>query len=158
MIDPRRTAIHSGIERLYHYQSFQPEHLTTTLRENKIHFSDPSALNDPWDCRPWFDEEALDPEGIEALLTWISSFPPIGNPSDAEIEAAKNTFRTNPQRRRAALQRFSEDFLKLIPNRWRIYCLTPVPDSTLMWSHYADDHRGICLEFGTDARLFASAV
>jgi hypothetical protein len=27
-----------------------------------------------------------------------------------------------------------------------------------MWSHYADNHRGICLEFGTDVRLFASAL
>lgn len=46
----------------------------------------------------------------------------------------------------------------MIPSRWRIYCLTPLPDSTLMWSHYGDNHRGICLEFGTDVRLFASAL
>jgi hypothetical protein len=29
----------------------------------------------------------------------------------------------------------------------RIYCLTPKADSTLMWSHYADNHCGVCLEF-----------
>jgi hypothetical protein len=158
MIDARRTAAHSEISQLYHYERFQPEYLAVTLRENKIHFSDPSSLNDPWDCRPWFDDEALGPDAIEALINWIFAFPPAGTVSDSEMRATKNAIRNNPEYRRAALQRFSEDFLKLIPNRWRIYCLTPVPDSTLMWSHYADNHRGVCLEFGTDVRLFASAV
>jgi hypothetical protein len=158
MIDPRRSAIQSGIERLYHYEPFHPEYLATMLQENKIHFSDPSALNDPWDCRPWFDDEALDADAIEALIVWLFALPPAGPISDGQIRATKDAIRTNSEYRRAALQRFSEDFLKLIPNRWRIYCLTPVPDSTLMWSHYADNHRGICLEFGTDVPLFASAL
>jgi hypothetical protein len=31
--------------------------------------------------------------------------------------------------------------------RWRIYCLTPHPDSLLMWAHYGGRHSGICLAF-----------
>jgi len=27
----------------------------------------------------------------------------------------------------------------------RFYCLTPFAVNTLMWSHYSDNHRGICL-------------
>lgn len=27
----------------------------------------------------------------------------------------------------------------------RIYCVSEIVDSTLMWSHYADSHRGICV-------------
>lgn len=30
-----------------------------------------------------------------------------------------------------------------------IFCLSARNDSLLMWSHYADGHRGICLEFST---------
>lgn len=41
--------------------------------------------------------------------------------------------------------------------RRRMYCLTPCPDSTLMWSHYADNHRGICLEFSKDNALIEKA-
>jgi hypothetical protein len=40
----------------------------------------------------------------------------------------------------------------------RIYCLTPDPCSTLMWSHYTDKHRGICLEFGAGNVLFSEAL
>ena len=40
----------------------------------------------------------------------------------------------------------------------RIYCLSPHPENILMWSHYADNHRGICLAFDTDIQLFGSAL
>jgi hypothetical protein len=36
----------------------------------------------------------------------------------------------------------------------RIYCLAEDPLSTLMWSHYAADHTGICLEFHLSNFLF----
>jgi hypothetical protein len=35
--------------------------------------------------------------------------------------------------------------------------LTPVPDSTLMWSHYAENHNGVCLEFSVDDPVFGFA-
>jgi hypothetical protein len=35
-----------------------------------------------------------------------------------------------------------------IQKRYRVYCLTTKPADTLMWSHYAENHTGICLEFG----------
>jgi hypothetical protein len=39
----------------------------------------------------------------------------------------------------------------------RIYCLTPFPENTLMWSHYGDKHRGIAIEFGKDNPLISKA-
>ena len=42
----------------------------------------------------------------------------------------------------------------------RVLCLTEVPDSLLMWSHYADHHKGAVLKFDTydsTADYFASA-
>jgi Protein of unknown function (DUF2971) len=41
---------------------------------------------------------------------------------------------------------------------YRIYCLTAQPASQLMWSHYADHHRGVCLEFDVRTRDFCSAT
>lgn len=31
-----------------------------------------------------------------------------------------------------------------------IFCLTPHPDRMLMWSHYGDQHRSVCVGFDTD--------
>ena len=90
-------------------------------------------------------------------VQWFFSFTPTAPVSDAQIRATQSAIRTNPEYRRGILERFSEDFLKMIPNRWRIYCLTPVPDSTLMWSHYGENHRGVCLEFSVDDPIFGFA-
>src|ERR1035441_10393936 len=45
----------------------------------------------------------------------------------------------------------------MFTQHWHIYCLTPLPSSTLMWSHYADNHRGLCLEFSTNNNVFRCA-
>jgi len=34
-----------------------------------------------------------------------------------------------------------------------IYCLSTIKDDILMWSHYAESHRGLCLEFDTTKEL-----
>jgi hypothetical protein len=158
VIDLARTAVRNGVNALYHYGKFHPEHLTTTLRDRKLYFSDVSSLNDPWDCRPWFDHEHMNDGAIESFIELFFSVHPSGPVSPEQVSATKHAIRTRPEYRRAVLERFSQDFLKMIPSRWRIYCLTPIPESTLMWSHYGDNHRGICLEFGTETRLFGSAI
>jgi hypothetical protein len=43
----------------------------------------------------------------------------------------------------------SKDIQRMVSKR-RICCLTRDPTSTLMWSHYAENHHGVCLEFGVD--------
>jgi hypothetical protein len=40
-------------------------------------------------------------------------------------------------------------FQHLYDNEIGLYCLTEESASLLMWPHYADSHRGICLEFDT---------
>jgi hypothetical protein len=37
-------------------------------------------------------------------------------------------------------------------NWWRICCFAGVHDDLLMWSHYADHHRGICLGFSVEEK------
>jgi hypothetical protein len=143
-----RTALDNGIPVLYHYEKFNPKHLETTLREKIIHCSNPANLNDPWDCRPAFDPTSLeDPEALEREIAWRTEDP------------AKHLWAA----RMRADQKFRVDFIVGQSNSLqrafgyrRIYCLTPKADSTLMWSHYADDHHGICLEFGVPTNMLFS--
>jgi hypothetical protein len=152
------TARSAGLERLYHYEKFNPEYLRDTLVNKHVHCSSPAELNDPWDCRPWFDDEALgDPKALDGLFDFFFACNPTADVSEAEKCATRAHAHRDRDYGRQILNRFSEDFLKMIPNRWRVYCLTPFPDSTLMWSHYADNHKGICLEFALGDRLFGSA-
>jgi Protein of unknown function (DUF2971) len=66
---------------------------------------------------------------------------------------------TNPYQPRQ-LQNFIQEVSKRAEGeicKRTIYCLTPDPTSILMWSHYADHHRGICLEFDVANALFLKA-
>src|SRR5215469_2660517 len=45
-----------------------------------------------------------------------------------------------------------------ICRRYRVYCLTERPESALMWSHYAEGHTGICLEFDAENLPFGAAT
>jgi hypothetical protein len=65
--------------------------------------------------------------------------------------------RKNPAFLKQAMKQFSEYQAAFIPGRWGLYCLTSDPCSTLMWSHYSRNHRGICLEFAVIKTKFTLA-
>jgi hypothetical protein len=153
-----RTARQDGLNRLYHYQDFNAEYLRDILTNRRLYCSDPAKLNDPWDCRPWFSHSALDePPVIEEFIEWVFSSKPTSPVSDEQAAATKSAIRNLPEYRHGLLASFSNNFLEMIPSRWKIYSLTPHPDSTLMWSHYGGDHRGICLEFDVGDDVIGSA-
>jgi hypothetical protein len=154
-----KNPIAAGLNRLYHYEKFMPEYLTDVLTNQRVHCSDPMKLNDPWDCRPWFSSALIeDRERLEKLIAWIFSTVPAPPDSEEQLSATKEQIRKDPEYRRRITEGLSRGFLELIPGRWKLYCLTPHADSTLMWSHYAENHRGICLEFSVDNDVFGTAL
>ncbi|WP_168798636.1 DUF2971 domain-containing protein [Herbaspirillum sp. ST 5-3] len=148
-IDPSSQA------RLYHYQSYTPatrDRLEETLRSRTIYLSSPAAFNDPWDCRPWFDLEALeDPKIRDQTIDW---FMKIGIRTKA---ADAHEMRQKPSLLRSIVEQCAEGIWNDIDEKYRVYCLTPKDDDLLMWSHYADSHRGICLQFDTHPYPICSA-
>ena len=45
---------------------------------------------------------------------------------------------------------YVQDAMQQTLNTWGICCFSEVPDSLLMWAHYANKHRGFCLKFSTE--------
>ena len=56
------------------------------------------------------------------------------------------------------INQFSGEMARDIDERYRVYCLGPDPQNSLVWSHYADSHRGICLEFSLSNEIFCAAL
>lgn len=144
----------AGISNLYHYQDFQSEWLADILRHHRIYCSNPNDFNDPWDCKPYFDADLLDDPAKRAVVAESLISQRAGGP---ELEPMDHLLRTNPTALKLLVNRFSKDYLAFIPRRWGVYCLTPDPYSTLMWSHYSRNHKGISLEFCVDNSKFALA-
>jgi hypothetical protein len=151
-----RTAAQAGHPRLYHYERFRPEWLASTLRDQKIYLTDPTGLNDPWDCKPTYDPAHVrEPEEIERFIKWLRSIA-RERPEPSIEEATESRLRRDVVYRNKFIRCFSTSNHSMIGRR-RIYCLTPDPLSTLMWSHYGDHHRGICLEFNLGNPVFLNA-
>jgi hypothetical protein len=137
------------------------------LETRKIRWSSPSQFNDPFDvCALTFLSEvdswavhrelnflvlnilegcAPIPENIgEHLKTLLMLVSLNASVRDQLISEMKN----NPERffrEKGALSALREAFIKLLP-QFRILCLSEINNSTLMWSHYADKHKGVVLE------------
>lgn len=147
------------IPRLYHYQDFQPNHehadrLADILMNHRVYCSNPANFNDPWDGKPYFDPHLLDDPTNRALTT---EFLIANQRADRQSDSDDHLLRTDLALLKHGMQLFSRHLVDFVSERWGVYCLSPISTSTLMWSHYARDHKGICLEFGVSGSKFMVA-
>ena len=127
----------------------------------KIYLSDPVTFNDPWDCRPFFyipteNEVAL----RENYIQWLDTNSRTHNHEIPEAEHLRNVvnLRRDQTYFESVVKQISESMGNAISHQYRVYCLSTQSDSALMWSHYANNHQGVCLEFRCDNEIFGSAM
>ena len=150
-----------GLDRLYHYQPFDPDRLSKIILDKALYFSNPGGFNDPWDCRPWWNANALDdPAVFDRHIDWyIMVTRKHGqNIPENEIQRRANLFRANPEHFIGKMGEISLAIEKTINERYRVYCLSSKSDNELMWAHYSNKHQGICLEFDAGNELFSQSL
>lgn len=116
---------------LYKYRKYSARSLEVLIKK-EIYFASPDQLNDPYDCR----------------LNIIEAF-------SAAIEKAR---RDTNSALEAQLTRFTplkDTYAKLQADIQGsgVFSLARSPKNVLMWSHYADDHRGFALGFGLSEKF-----
>jgi len=118
---------------LYKYRSI--DRATEFLESNSIYFSNYKEFNDPFEsaCKKKYDFTPK--QYFETFQKWGVNF------IDSAIKAEQIRLgMVNP-----------EDLLKkstdMIFNRFSYFSMAEEPDNILMWSHYADSHKGVCFRF-----------
>lgn len=160
------TAQQEGHSVLYHWQRFEvssdrtdEDRLVQFLRTGKLRCSSRANFNDPWDCGEWFDTAILqDANEREKFANFLGrSLDQLPPAHRAIFEPLLEKFQNHD----ADATRFILNLAPVIGVqkylRYRIYCLAPDPTSVLMWSHYANNHKGVCLEFNVDNTVFSGA-
>jgi hypothetical protein len=117
--------------------------LVALLREHAIWFSPASQFNDPWDAGA----------GVSVLRTNASIQEPVLKALFGEAEFGRIALLADAERYGAIEERLREVFRVL-----RFACFSKRYDSNPMWAHYADNHRGVCLQFRFMRRLPAGAA
>ena len=162
-------------DRLYRYRSFTSESMMLRLNEilsGEIYLSHPDNLNDPLEACSMVTSRAfasystckeiymacfkneLNPQQYEAIFR-----------SDAwDVELVKaivnNSCQFTAEKKQHIAEALLADSMREIANTnehinqssrnmMRMACFTTKADNLPMWSHYADSHKGICLEYRT---------
>jgi hypothetical protein len=153
------TVTSTGVRRLFHYKRFVPDHLNVLLNSDMIYFSSPPEFNDPWDCKPWF-KMPDDAAGQAQLIRWLDAASRKSGVTIDEKAREQQIKRLmdNPALLEDLVSQVSQQTWTAMGNCYRVYCLTLKPACPLMWAHYGDRHRGICLELDMWQADLSSAI
>ena len=126
--------------KLYKYRNVS-DRTEDIIVNNCVFFSEPHTLNDPFDCKMPLDFTGSASD-YEDLVRKIS---PGFSSKPASINALAATI--TPGKRRMMLTMIRDKYARILSHDCSIFCVAEHCDDILMFAHYADSHRGCCLEF-----------
>ncbi len=107
---------------------------------NELYFPSPKQFNDPFDSRNPVSYEGTISEWEKYLGDRIDKYIPNLTTEQRQIKIKE-----------LAKKALNESIFDDLPNSYidamGVFCMTEKNDNILMWSHYANSHKGICLEF-----------
>ena len=128
----------------YYYQCCAPASLCKyygdipekfdAVQNNKMWYSAPCNFNDVFDCEISVDDKKVFNEALKFFPDKRGIRP--GSPAWKKIRA------TIHQQLRVLKDQFDD-----LRTTTGVSCLSESNDSLLMWAHYANNHRGICIEY-----------
>lgn len=123
------------------FYKFMPlnDYTLENISKNQIWFSCPLDFNDPFDFLIPFDYTFSDKKFREKV-------PHIPNYSKDQYEDMVKLYKNNPIK----LKKWSDIGIKRFVSKMRVACFCEEKKEILMWSHYADFHKGICLKFDSN--------
>lgn len=138
------------IHHLYKYRSLAGPASTFVERiftHNELYFPKPSEFNDPFDCSPTASLEATDEQFAEYLDGLYKRRMPHLSRADRRL-SVKNAMKDRVRNHKShlALQTLAGSLSQVVELAG-VLSLSAKCDHILMWSHYADSHRGVCLRF-----------
>lgn len=124
------------------------------LESLRLIAADPCSFNDPFEVRPWYDQERHDHsesshEKLQRLFRGNRSQHQIGQDSLVGYPAELAAFNADNCHKK---------FQQGISDRYRILCLSRNPGSVLMWAHYAKCHKGIVIGIETSDPDFQTGL
>jgi hypothetical protein len=134
----------SVIDVLYKYGRIGA-HSESLFSTGSIYLPSPSALNDPFECRPRFTFHGTREQVIETFTKLFGKLE--GLPPQEAAKRAMAAYAEGHHANPAAWTAFRTDLINILAGQIGMCCLSRVPDSILMWSHYASEHTGYCIEF-----------
>lgn len=117
---------------LFKYRSVDDYSISSLLNDT-LWFDHPANFNDPYDCSVNFTGDIID-DYINNLWKTISEKAGIKSKLEKQVY---NFYHSS----------IIEKFDKAISNSCLVCCFSSNVNSMLMWSHYANSHKGFCIAY-----------
>jgi len=120
------------------------------LTDKQVYFASPSQFNDPFDCTINYRYDLLTyEEKLEKYIENIKIEKPFLPNEEVRTEATK-WMKEGLLETDAALENNKKIISELVYSKVGVFSLTKTKDPILLWSHYADSHRGYCIGYDVD--------
>ena len=142
----------------YKYRTIDKRHIDRARRiftHNELYFSSKNQLNDPFDCKFGYSFAASDEEIRRYFWRSLERNRPNWNRNKKRRWIAER--RDMIKRHDPELERKLVKGTEQIISEIGICSLTRLPDDILMWSHYADAHKGFCIKLHDDEKEWCIA-
>ena len=135
---------------VYKYRNWTDQYHKDLLLKNELFFTSPKDFNDPFDCRIPYDYSFIATEDrIKAYINKKredhkdeSTFK--GNDLEKILKDFENRLRNEPNQ---IQKQFNDLYFDGVDKHFGVLSLSERWNSILMWSHYADNHKGYCIGF-----------
>lgn len=137
-------------EYVYKYISWDKEYHKKIILENKIFFSSVKNFNDPFDSTvPLRYDIGTNDQIFDLLVKLIRN--DNSNLTDDEVKRiARNEMRYDDVRGVNRIQNTINNQRELIATKIGIFSASYRFDSILMWSHYSNLHKGLCIRINCE--------
>jgi hypothetical protein len=138
----------TNVEELYKFMTVNdehPEYLEQLFINLRLYHALPSSFNDPFECKPHYKlpTSKAKIDAIRRRLAIVGRRH--GNSKKASKRFARDALKDKSKLeegiKQSAVKRFGQV---------KVCSYTTSKSNLLLWSHYADSHRGICIEFNAN--------
>lgn len=135
---------------VYKYISWEKEYHRKIVLENKIFFSSVKNFNDPFDSTiPLRYDKGTDQQIFNLLVQIIHrNYPKLTE--DEVKRVVRNELRNDDIRNDKRIQNTIDNQREIIATKYGIFSTSSEYDSVLMWSHYSNLHKGLCVRFNCE--------
>ncbi len=137
---------------LYRYRCFNNKHHEESLFEREIYIPSAKEFNDPYDSKIPFRyiEKDLTEENIYEKCLALAKASEPNLSEDYYQERAYKMQRKDYLKDVHRLDLFDKISYERLCADFGIFCLTPDVENVLMWSYYANSHRGFCIGYNSE--------
>lgn len=151
-----------GEKRLYRFRSIDHNKLEQTSRiftHSELYFASPTQLNDPWESKPHiFVGDLSEPGYKNKYITFAFHMMMKDKPDNDPLKVRRWLENHTKQQAADLVRQMAEQYHQSLEKNYRICSFSDKATHPLLWSHYANSHRGFCLEFDATTDIFGHAM